>query len=416
MNLKRLKTFEGRQRIIENSYRWLLFRFYRMGIRGRVRRMRKKKCIDVLFVITELGAWKTESLYLEMKKHPRFNPILGIAKSTEDTDQFFPLKEYLQKKGYDFKNLHKVSIQRIAPDIIFYQKPYDSVYPANLIPRKHLNSLFCYANYGFFISLEKWTLNKPLHLLSWQIYCENESNAIDGRKLINLKSNNIVVTGIPMMDLLLQPKEVYKDPWKPLAGRKRIIYAPHHSIADMVLKGANTGTILENGEFMLELAKKYENSTQWIFKPHPLLKSKLAQVWGKEKTEAYYKEWDTMPHSQIKEGEYYDIFAHSDAMIHESITFRIEYLYTHKPELFLVKDDSFMMSQNGFSRAADSCIYHADYHAYDQIEKFLNNIIDGVDPMYDKRVEFVDKQLIPPHGKTACQNIINCILGQEEYA
>ena len=35
--------------------------------------------------------------------------------------------------------------------------------------------------------------------------------------------------------------------------------------------------------------------------------------------------------------------------------------------------------------------------------------------MKSEREHFYNKYLIPPHGKTACENIINAILGQEEY-
>ena len=49
--------------------------------------VRNKKNIRVLFPLGNLGAWKTESLYVAMLAHPRFKPILLIGKSGEDDDR-----------------------------------------------------------------------------------------------------------------------------------------------------------------------------------------------------------------------------------------------------------------------------------------------------------------------------------------
>ena len=51
----------------------------------------------------------------------------------------------------------------------------------------------------------------------------------------------------------------------------------------------------------------------------------------------------------------------------------------------------------------------------DDIEGFIRNVIKGVDPLKEKRERFYNEHLIPPHGKTACENIINAILGEAEY-
>ena len=43
-----------------------------------VREVRKKEKIKVLFIVFELGSWKTEGLYQAMKQHPRFTPIIVV--------------------------------------------------------------------------------------------------------------------------------------------------------------------------------------------------------------------------------------------------------------------------------------------------------------------------------------------------
>lgn len=67
------------------------------------------------------------------------------------------------------------------------------------------------------------------------------------------------------------------------AKKKKIIWAPHHSLEDC--GGLQLSTFLSYYKFFFELAQKYFNDIQIVFKPHPLLKEKLYQHpdWGKEK-------------------------------------------------------------------------------------------------------------------------------------
>ena len=58
---------------------------------------------------------------------------------------------------------------------------------------------------------------------------------------------------------------------------------------------------------------------------------------------------------------------------------------------------------------------HYKGNTQEDIENFINNVIDGTDPMKDQREEYYQAQLLSPYGKTASENIINSILGIEEY-
>ena len=50
---------------------WILYPFYHLTMESKVKRIRNKKVINVLFVITEVGPWKTKKLYDVMLKHKR---------------------------------------------------------------------------------------------------------------------------------------------------------------------------------------------------------------------------------------------------------------------------------------------------------------------------------------------------------
>ena len=147
---------------------------------------------------------------------------------------------------------------------------------------------------------------------------------------------------------------------------------------------------------MIEMTRKYEDKVFFVFKPHPLLRNRLNLLWGKEKTDAYYHLWDTMQNASINEGDYIDLFLESDAMIHDSGSFLTEYLYAHKPVMRTMND-------------VDPKTMYKAYNEQD-IEKFIQNVIDGVDPMKEVREKFYQERLLPPYGKLASENIVNDII------
>lgn len=380
--------------------------------------LRAKDIIKVLFVIHELGSWKTELLYLEMLKNPRFTPQLLLIKSTEDYS-YDIVKEYLEKKGYPYETLTEgESIKKkIHPDIIFYGKPYDGVLNWRYFYANNLYAVFCYVIYSFRNRNSQHLRKHTFFDFTWQLYAENEKVIEEMYDVLNTRGRNMVNTGLPFMDTLLLDKSYFENPWKPLSGeRKRIIYAPHHT-----LKVANTtfkspfyyATFLEYGDFMLEMAEKYKDKVQWSFKPHPLLRAKLCEIWGLEKTDAYYRQWAEMDNCQIDEGEYMGLFKHSDALIHDCGSFKLEYLYTNNPVLYLLKENPEYDYENWQTTRAMELHYKAKTKA--DIERFILDVINSKDPLRGSRKKFVNNYLTPPNGKTACENIINAILGKEEY-
>lgn len=393
---------------------YILSPFYQsVIIPAMVKKVRKKKTITILFILNELGAWKTESLYLSMLSHPRFNATLLLVPAKETPDGITILKEYLDRKGYAYK---EIAINRIdqkkqfKADIVFYQKPYDGVIDENYFYLNHLNSLFCYVLYCF--RNRNYPKIKDIKFINfvWQFYAENEKVIEESSAVFCTKAKNMVKTGIPIMDDLLRERSFYANPWKDCGNKKRIIFAPHHTIESNIYEYA---TFLDYYDFMLKMVEKYKNKVQWAFKPHPVLKNKLYKVWGKEKTDDYYKQWECMSNTQLSSGEYMGLFKYSDAMIHDCGSFKLEYLYTGNPVMFLQKGAPVFDYTNW--QTEQSLKLHYIGHNELDIEQFIINVINGEDILKNERNIFVVNYLTPPYNKTACQNIINAILGNKEY-
>lgn len=371
-------------------------------------RIRNKSVIKVAFEVTSLGVWKTESLFIMMQRHPRFHPVVIASRHQMDdvADERKTIGEYCKNKDYEYVIIGN-DIERYAKrqgfDIFFYQRPY--VMRSSI--SKNLTPLFCFVTYGFRGTLGAWAYDLPLLKNAWQIYYENESNNKLYSRLLNADVENGYTTGIPCMDELMISKDKLKDPWKDNSGKKRIIYAPHHSINPD--NPFLTSTFMETGELMLEIAEKYSDKAQWLFKPHPVLKGKLYKIWGKEKTDAYYKRWGESDWGQFENGKYLEFFKYSDAMIHDCGSFTIEYQYTLNPVMYLLHDKNKIL-EDWNKMQAKSLELHYTGCSKESIESFIENVINGNDVNRQERIEYYNEYLMPPYGKTACENIIDCIL------
>lgn len=371
--------------------------------------MRKQKIINVVFKIENLGAWKTEELYKLMLGHPRFDPKLYITKNMVEDDRE-NLRAYLDKKGYEYleiDGINKTVWDYSYPDIVVFQKPYRDTFDGMMHLLRYHKTLFIYVSYGMHSSIEEWSYQWPYPQKCWQNYYENVVMANEYSRLLHSRIPNSYATGLPIMDELLTPKELIADQWKiHNIHKKRIIYAPHHSIDPE--NEWHTSTFLENGEAILELAKKYSDKIQWTFKPHPLLREKVEKVWGKDKTDQYYDEWSKVSWSQFEKGKYMGIFKYSDAMIHDCGSFIMEYLYMDKPVMYLMKNEELYKTFNASYNKALSLHYQA--WNIDEVEAFIRNVISGEDSLKDDRATFKRDYLTPPNHNSASQNILDCIL------
>ena len=378
-----------------------------------VKDMRKKDKIKVLFVVSQLAKWKTENLYQAMKMHPRFDPMIGVALGivdypTMEAEKLNQLLGYIKEKGYSHTELRLTADieNRIKPDIIFYQEASGGINSYIFFTSLH-NVLFFFFFYGILTLTEKELYNSPYQNICWQWFVESPLIIDYAKTVMSNRAKNLVFTGSPISDELLSDKEDFTDPWKPQSQpKKRIIWAPHHTIG-IGKEEISYGCFLQIAEDMKKLAEKYKDCVQWVFKPHPSLKQKLYYLWGEERTNAYWAFWADSDNCQLEEGKYTALFKYSDAMMHDCASFTVEYLYMQKPCMYLVNGKAHPLNDLG------SACYDLYYkgHNLDEIELFVNNVIHGVDPMKEKRQHFFNEYLLPPNGKSACDNIIDRILG-----
>ena len=396
---------------------------YRSRIPLLEKKLKEKQQIKVVFFVMSLSMWKAERLFQIMRANKRFLPFVVFAprvdmpieekeKEREKLRQHFlsvgitMIDEYdcVADTGIDIKN-------RINPDIVFYTLPYSSVrrrsysvsrsYWQNKFP----NALICYFPYSFPITGDKMGYTSLLLDLAWKLFYPTTFHKNLAEQFSMMKGKNMVITGYPSADIFMDKNRTVKDMWKvPSSDLKRIVWAPHHTID---IDRLQFSTFLKYSDYMLELANKYRGEIQIAFKPHPLLRPKLYKHpdWGVRRTDDYFDLWSRKPNTLLAEGDYIDLFLTSDAMIHDSGSFMVEYLYTQKPVMYLTRPGHLNKVSELGKLALDM---HYQGNQEQDIDTFIEDVVlGGNDSMWDLRKQFFDNWLLPPHHKTVAQNIFD---------
>lgn len=379
--------------------------------------LRKKKGkINVLFFVINSSCWKFDSVYQEMARRKRYNPIILVCPQCDRGEEhkreqqqscfeFFKAKGYKVVNSFDAATGSYIDARTLSPDILFYTNPYEGLIDERYYISNFSDVLTCYANYAFLNNDEKWAASLPLHKSVWKYFCEYDLTRHYNKVGTKLYYDNRVVVGYPMYDRFVDKGFAGSD-WKQQgSSKKRVIYAPHHTIeADGWI---HYSTFLTTGEIMSSLRDKYKDQVQFVFKPHPLLKTKLYNMpgWGKARTDAYYKAWANAENSTFVDTDYVDLFKSSDALIHDCGSFIVEYLYVQKPVMHLntgkIKEELNEEVQEA---------YHAHYLMYEpsDIEHFITDVvIKGKDTKRQEREVVYKKLLIPPHNRLVADNILN---------
>ena len=404
---------------------WRFFRKYwfkwqcyktRECYKTELRRLSNKKPIVSVFLATFQSTWKYDSLYKLMLEDPRFMPIIlvcpvvnsgydNMLRYMEESFNMFKDKKYRVIRAFDKDTKEYVDLRKdLKPDILFYTNPYKGLIDDRYYINKNNNILSVYVSYNFNNgNAFDYFYDLDFHNLVWRYYAETEIHrqyAIDNSRN---HGRNVIVTGYPGIEpfLALDKAYNYKDTKNKL---KTIIWAPHHTLEKTPYGHT---CFLKYYDFMIDMAIRYKDDIYMVFKPHPLLKANLYKEWGKERTDKYYSLWDSMPHTSLNDGDYVSLFLSSDAMIHDSGSFAVEYLYVNKPVMRTVYDVDITEQFNSFGIM---CInqHYMGYNEQD-IEQFIQNVVSGVDPLKEQRTKFVNDVLIPKGGIPS-ENILNDIV------
>ncbi|MBL3519176.1 CDP-glycerol glycerophosphotransferase family protein [Arcobacter lanthieri] len=333
-----------------NSYKKEIVHMMRIKHHESLQKLKKKERIKVIFIVYLVGMWKCENIFQKMLQDTKFEPIVFIAPYLSDgrermleelhrTKEFFSKKDFSYIIGFNIEKGFYIDMDSISPDIIFFTTPWNyskGIYYQNL----YTKYLTCYIPYAIFTPVLKdyYQFNQIFHNYIWKIFCNNSFEKRIYNEFSARKDCGVYDVGASYLEDLIEKINV-KNVWKTNDSRKKVIFAPHHTI-DTNKQGWALSNFLFIADDIKKLAIKYKNEIVWAFKPHPHLKNKLYNHinWGKDKTDDYYNFWDKNNYTQLEMGVYNNLFKQSDAMIHDSASFLAEYLILKKPVMYLVSE------------------------------------------------------------------------------
>lgn len=392
---------------------------YRTTHKQLVKALRKRKTINVVFIVSSLSMWQHQELYELMAANPHFHvSVVFVPFNTYSEDEtkttLHHITQYFNNHNTKFqiytepKAGDKTFRDRYKPDIMFYPQWYSGIYNKDIDISSFFDVLTCLIPYGISTTSADFCYNCDGNNYAWKQYLMSQLHYEDAKKLSLCKGDNVVVTGYPKADLY--KNETLNNPWKQQSiKKKKVVWAPHFTITKNISE-LSRSTFLQTAQLMWSLTQKYEKDIQFAFKPHPRLLTELYKHpdWGKEKADAYYSLWENSNNTQLEIGNYIELFKTSDAMIHDCASFTVEYHYTQKPVMFLTDDPDRLKRTESMSEFGCQA-FDAHYQGIKESEicSFLTDIvINGHDTMKKNREQFYQKYLIQPDNKKTTSQLI----------
>ena len=375
-----------------------------------LKRINRRGLHKIMFLVKDSAEWSCEELYHKLIQIPGLEVEVLVAPFMTGTpevirDTYLQTLEWFKKRGYRTTGAYDLYQNRYlswneigVPDIMFHLNPHYTVFQecANIC-NMSLSVLNIYIPYGILIyGNVDAQFNQLSHMLYWEIFCESKLHKEMAKKYALLNDRNVEYSGYLKMDSFYVEEAVEEDKiWKTAGNKDKVkkkIYAPHWSVKDAFTGFGNFDKIYNQ---IYEYAKEHKETTAWVFRPHPMLRAGAVSQGvfaSTQEYDEYLKKWDALPNARvIEQGIYIDIFKSSDAMILDSVSFLGEYLYAHKPMLFLTRD---RQTFNDFGQELVKVLYSGDGGDFAGIEKFIQDVVmDGKDEMQDEREQFFRQYL-----------------------
>lgn len=314
----------------------------------------KDEKIRVLFIVSEIAKWKEQSVYEAMERSGVFEPIVGLSAwnmqgrlAPSDLDAVHRrAEEFFDRLGDRHVRTVRVidgkkvfcDLAEFNPDIIYYTEPWSPCerqdpYAASKVALTFYTPYYT-PNYGRI----EWDCHLPLHRMLYGYFCLNDAWASFFRRSMWCVAHcvNFIPAGHPGLDFLLKKKSVQ--------DRGLVIYAPHHSIPHPKRGDAEEdfSTFDWNHQEILAYAKRHPEFN-WVFKPHPVLRTVLEEtgLMSKSEIQAYYDEWAKIG-TVCEDGAYHNLFLSSRAIITDCGSFLTEYGATGNPVIHLICEKNTM--------------------------------------------------------------------------
>lgn len=306
-------------------------------------------------------------------------------------------QDYLTPMGipnipYEFYDLSKE-----LPDMAFISNPYESVtleqfWPDNIAKYSKLVYVPYYTNMASSESSVCALCGMPVATQAWRILAQSEEIMKMHRKYAPKHGANLLVTGLPKWDNILELKkapETLPKGWKEkISGKKVFLWNSHFAVSP-----SEPGTLLDYGQAIVDVFSGRKDIAL-IWRPHPMTSTifKLYASAARPFWEKLVHTVESAPNMVFDTGlSYVPSFQASDALLSDFSSIIAQYMLTGKPVLWLKNK----IDPRGKGYIEDTvhidCLEQAE--STRDIAAFIDRIVGGIDPGKEERLRCVRKDL-----------------------
>lgn len=359
------------------------------------KRSRKKDKLSVSILIMFAENWNSlKSFYFScVRKNIECKVIVSPC---VDNDGSIDLKQYTEAcdffeeqnipyiRAYDIDSKTTIKYEEIATDYIFYDKPYNSYVDGLKFNQISRYSKICYIPYGFILTDSEKLLNLVLSdfflmynyilFASWDKVANYARNRY---KSMGVRKANVVELGYPRFDLLNKENNSSE-------GNFTVLWTPRWESNDKQNNINNTS--FSSLSYKSEIVNRIENykTEDWIVRPHPLAFYflKKYKIMTEQDVEDFIKKINSFENSCMdNDKDYLDAFYKSSCIVTDFSSLIIEYCVMNKPIIYCGDLNAIPL------KLLRECLYVAKN--WEEVNSCLNQIKLGIDPLQDKRKEFI---------------------------
>lgn len=368
-----------------------------------------KAPIRVLFVCHEPSLWSMfESIYQTMNHDQEFDPIviaLPYSHPSTHKNQYKDagVLELLEKKdikvisAYDNSHDKWLDPVDLLPDYVFFQTPY------KLFPDKwsaiQISSItkICYVPYA--TSLFRGGVDDTLHPENFfkytNIVFKENSFSKDAfmRKFENkdwYNAEKTVISGHPKLDYLSDNVPTTNAAWK-RSGKNdttRILWTPRWNTSD------NCCHFFDYKNFFPKFCSQHAE-IDLTLRPHPLCFDNFITTGelSEDDLSSMTHQYEHSPNQLIDQSaDYQGTFSTCDILVSDVSSMMLEFFATGKPIIYTHSQNTF----NAFGEALSQGFYWVENEQ--ELEQQLEQLIQGNDPLRNKRQEILASQVYLPEG------------------
>ncbi len=398
-----------------------------LAVRGKatVPAILRQPCPDrpvrVVFLVCDAGKWVAQPLFDGLAADPSL--LCSFALTLSDVGLRLPKVEraalhaanrtFFARRGSISQDLFPdgrlSSPEALEADVLFLQQPWGM----QDLPRRIGRRIPC-----AYQSYELGVIDDPVQQIAvpdfhpwlWRLFVPTEHHAeVATHCPGGTPAERIRIAGAAGLSGYLHPgparTAVASWPRAADPGRKRVVYAPHHSLAPNSLRLA---TFDWSAPAVLALARD-NPEVDFLLRPHPNLWFSLRRDGFGAAAEGFLRDWDSLPNTgHLPDGEQVAAFQTSDALVTDSASFLAEYMMTGQPILRLTRADSRPLS--AFGRWLEPG-FHACPDGEALQRTFRSVILDGRDGLAAVR-QHLSSALAAQAGTDAARRIRNEILAK----